>query len=179
MITIGNYEMKNNISEFTIDEFSKITNILNDNKLDYIDKYMNVFTTLGVSDEILDDLSTDDFIEYIKGFNNDIKMENILLKEFELNGYTYVAYEDDEFKLKIKDMALIENAVKTNEKDYISKIIAIIFKRSDLSKTEHYDKSHIEFKSKLFRELKLVDFYPYIVYIQDKILNKMKILINE
>ncbi len=41
--------------------------------------------------------------------------------------------------------------ITKENKHSVSDIMALMFKRTDLSNTEHYDSSHLKHKSKLFR----------------------------
>ena len=78
-------------------------------------------------------------------------------------------------KLKAKDIGKIESWIKTDNK-WVLKAIAILFKREDLSNTEHYTDAHINHKMELFKDLLIKDFIFYILYIQDKLIKKIKIL---
>jgi hypothetical protein len=176
MVKIREYEMKSSLTEWTIGEYEHIVRILSNDDDDFIDKYIKVLEALGVPDAILNDLNDDEFFEVISNIL-DNNMDKTYLKEFELGGYTYRAYEGDEYKLSVRDMAKIENVIKT-EGDKLSKILAVIFKRVDLSNTEHYDKSHLEYKSKLFKELRADIVIPYILLIEEKMVKKL-VYLNE
>jgi hypothetical protein len=56
-------------------------------------------------------------------------------------------------------------------KNYISDIMALMFKRTDLSNTEHYDPAHLKHKAKLFSKLKADIAIPYLTFVTFKITN--------
>jgi hypothetical protein len=175
MIKIKDFEMKSEITEYTLFEFEQISLALNDTTLDYVDKYLKIFEILNVPEEIVDDIDTDQLVTIIKDFNK-LQPENNLIKSFELDGYEYVAYDGDDFKLKIKDLALIENYVKKSGHLKPTEVIAILFKRNDLSKTEHYTPAHIKYKIELFKNLNCALVYPYIIYLGEKLVKKLTLL---
>jgi hypothetical protein len=82
-----------------------------------------------------------------------------------LEGYTYEA----QLKLSVKETKLIEKIVNTKPNHYISDILAIMFKRTDLSNTEHFTDAHLKHKAKIFRNLKAEICVPYIVFVTEKI----------
>lgn len=146
--------VKDKLSDFNLGEFEKFTQITNNPELDEIDKYSQIFQSFGNDSELLDDLTTQDFFTLIKEFlsSNDLTdVSTISVKEIEVNGRTYVAYQD-EFKIRVKEMKLIESFIKKNKDLYLAEIIAVIFKDSELTETEHYTDAHIRHKAKLFRQ---------------------------
>jgi hypothetical protein len=83
----------------------------------------------------------------------------------EVDGYTYEA----QLKLSVKETKLIEKIVNSKPNHYISDIMAIMFKRTDLSNTEHFTDAHLKHKAKLFRTQKAELCVPYIVFVTEKI----------
>jgi hypothetical protein len=162
MITVNETQIPNLVSEMTLKQYEWVSAMLNNKNLDAIEKHIKVFTFFGVSEEYLNDLSFDEFKNLIKLFSESKPANLDFQKEFELNGYTYRAF-DDEFKLKVKDMKQIEVAFK--QEKYLCTLMAIIFKRTDLTDKEHYDKAHIKQKAKLFGDLKAEFSIPYLVKI--------------
>lgn len=176
MIKIRDYEIKSSLTEWTIGEYENIITILSDDKLDFIDKYIKVLELLGLPDEVLDKLGDDEFFEIVQNIL-DNNIDNNFKKEFELHGYTYRAYEGDEYKLSVRDMAKIENIIKSDDVK-LSRILAVIFKREDLTNTEHYDKAHLDYKAKIFKELNADIVIPYILLIEKKMVKKL-VYLNE
>ena len=173
MIEYKGTQIKNNIEDYTVEDFENVSNKLNDEEKSNVEKYFDVLETLGVPD--LDDMTDDEFFDIIKQFNFSTKLE--LQQYIELDGYKYVAH-DGEFKLRAKDLALIEKAVDKEPKRYLARLMAIIYKREDLSKVEHYDEAHLKHKEKLFRTAGAKYAYPYLVYVADKINTKAKTMFN-
>lgn len=176
MVTILNKEIPNELNELTIQQFEDITEIHANEKLDHVEKHLEVFKYMGVPEEI-EDVDFETFKDYIKAFNSAKAPEGILLKRFENDGYTYEAYQD-EWKLSAKETKLIEKILNNKHKGYISEVIAVLFKRTDLTKNEHYTDAHIKFKSKIIREMPAEVAVPYLVAVAETI-NKQVQSLNE
>jgi hypothetical protein len=162
MITVNNVQVPTLASEMTLWQFEHISTMLNNKHTDTIEKYIKVLTYWGVSKDYLNELSVDEFGEVIKSMNESNVTKTDYVREIELDGYTYRAY-DEEFKLKVKDLQAIERCFR-NEK-YLCKMIAVIFKRTDLSDAEHYSESHIKHKAKLFKDINAEISIPYLTYV--------------
>jgi len=156
MIQIFDQEIPNKMSELTIEQFEKISQILNNQDFDNIEKYVEMFKYLGIKEE---------FIKLVQEFNLDSYTPNEAQTTIELEGYTYEA----QLKLSVKETKLIEKIVNTKPNHYISDIMAIMFKRTDLSNTEHFTDAHLKHKAKLFRTQKAELCVPYIVFVTEKI----------
>jgi hypothetical protein len=111
------------------------------------------------------DVDFDLFLANVKEFNNNNYTHKDTVEEIELEGYTYKA----EMKLSVKDSRIVEKIVKKDNKEYISDIMALMFKRTDLTNTEHYDPAHLKHKSKLFSKLKADISIPYLTFVTNKI----------
>lgn len=172
MVEILGKQIPNEMDEITIQQFEGITDIHANEKLDIIEKHLEVFKFMGVPDEI-EDIDFDLFKEYIIKFNTAKVPNSVLLKRFEVDGYTYQAYEED-FKLTAKDTKFIEKILANKHKGYISEVLAVLFKRTDLSKVEHYTDAHIKQKAKLIRELKAEVAVPYLVSVASQINNHVE-----
>ena len=175
MVTICNKDIPNELNELTIQQFEDITEIHANPKLDNVEKHLEVFKYMGVQE--VEDMEFEDFKEAIRLFNTAKTPEGILLKRFENDGYTYQAY-DTEFKLTAKDTKHIEKILASKHKGFISEAIAVIFKRTDLSKTEHYTDAHIKLKAKIIREMPAEVAVPYLVAIAETI-NKQVQSLND
>lgn len=173
MVTIKGIELKTSLDEFTISEFEQIMSILNDNKLNNIDKYLEVLVVAGMKDEsILVDVSFSELKEYMESIQITTG-EYKLINEFELNNRKYIAFKD-ELIFTAKDVAMIENSIKKNGIKYILDVMAILFKDDQLTFREHYDESHIKHKKALFNELPASYVYPYLPIISSKLVTKIK-----
>lgn len=168
------YELRNEPSEITLKEFNRIFTILNTEGKGKFEQYFEVFETLGVPSDLLDVIDQSDFLEMVKAFN--VMKVNTELPQptIEIEGYTYVAYEG-EFKFKAKDLIQIERLAKSGGNDFPSKILAIIFKRADLSPKEHYEQAHINQKAKLFENNLTAEFaLPYITLVARRTLKSLE-----
>lgn len=176
MVTILNKEIPNELNELTIQQFEDITEIHANEKLDHIEKHLAVFKYMGVSEEI-EDVEFQEFKDYVQAFNSAKAPEGVLLKRFEADGYTYQAY-NDEWKLTAKDTKLIEKLLAHKHKGFISEILAVLFKRTDLTKNEHYTDAHIKHKAKIIKQLTADVAVPYLVAVAETI-NKQVEKLNE
>jgi len=176
MVTILNKEIPNELNELTIQQFEDITDIHSNEKLDHVEKHLEVFKYMGAPEEI-EDVDFEDFKEYIRLFNTAKAPEGILLKRFEADGYTYQAY-DEEWKLSAKETKLIEKILNNKHKGYISEVLAVLFKRTDLGKNEHYTDAHIKHKAKIIRQMTADVAVPYLVAVAETI-NKQVQSLNE
>lgn len=165
MVTILTREIPNKLDELTIEQFEKITSINNDQGLDPIDKHLRIFEYLGVPESEFWDHDTADFIELVKQFNTIEQVEYPTVDTLQLDGYTYKA----EMKLTVRDAKLIEKIAIHKEPGYISDLLAVMFKREDLSNVEHYTDAHLKVKAKLLKQVKAEVAIPYIMFIAQKI----------
>lgn len=159
MIEVFGRQIANKMNEITVEEFEKISAIHNDKELDNIEKQIKVFEVVGVEEDEWDDFKY--FVEKTKEFNTDNYDAKDPINEIEIDGYTYKA----EMKLSVKDTKLIEKIIVKENKHSVSDILALMFKRTDLSNTEHYDSAHLKHKSKLFRTQPAEIAIPYLNYV--------------
>lgn len=171
------YSIKSNPKEISISEFETISEILSNSDFDFVDKYSKIFKLLGCPEKIVDEIDYEEFVEVILAFKKSFTADNVFTREVEINGYKYVAFEGEEFRLKTKDMALINKSIKDNPDKFLGETLAVIYKREDLGPIEHYEPAHLKNKAKIFREhLKLDVALPYIPYISEKLINSIKLL---
>jgi hypothetical protein len=166
MINIFGKEIPSKMDELTLEQFQKISAIHNNEEYDTLEKHCKVFEYLGVTEEEMD-VDFDLFLANVKEFNNNNYEKTDPVEEIEIDGYTYKA----EMKLSVKDSRIVEKIVKKDNKEYISDIMALMFKRTDLSNTEHYDPAHLKHKAKLFSKLKADISIPYLTFVTFKITN--------
>ena len=166
MINLFGKEIPSKMDELTLEQFQKISAIHNNEEYDTLEKHCKVFEYLGVTEEEMD-VDFDLFLENVKLFNKDNYTKKDTVEEIEIDGYTYKA----EMKLSVKDSRIVEKIVKKDNKEYISDIMALMFKRTDLSNTEHYDPAHLKHKAKLFSKLKADISIPYLTFVTYKITN--------
>jgi hypothetical protein len=173
------FEIRNNVTEFTIGEFETLSAIMNDDEKNYIEKWSDIFQFLGVPEDVVDNFDTFDFIDLIKQFNflgdEEFKMKQTIV----LNDIEYHAF-DEEFKLTVKEMRLIEDFINKNSKRYLGDILAVIYKRSDTDKTINFDKSHLHFKAELIRKEIMADVaMPLMSYLSKKLIKDYNLLTND
>lgn len=165
MITIFEKEIPNKMDELTIEQFEKISQILNNPEFDNIEKYVEMFKFLGIEEKMWDDFPFSEFIEIVKEFNMDAYSPNEAQLDIEMEGFNYKA----ELRLSVKETKLIEKIITTKPNHYISDILAVMFKRTDLSNTEHFADAHLKHKAKLFRTQKAELCVPFLTFVTQKI----------
>jgi hypothetical protein len=166
MIELFGKEIPSKMDELTLEQFQKISAIHNNDEYDTLEKHCKVFEYLGITEEEMD-VDFDLFLANVKEFNNNNYDKKDPVEEIEIDGYIYKA----EMKLSVKDSRIVEKIVKKDNKEYISDIMALMFKRTDLSNTEHYDPAHLKHKAKLFSKLKADISIPYLTFVTYKITN--------
>ena len=166
MIELFGKEIPSKMDELTLEQFQKISAIHNNEEYDTLEKHCKVFEYLGITEEEMD-VDFDLFLANVKEFNNNNYDKKDPVEEIEIEGYVYKA----EMKLSVKDSRIVEKIVKKDNKEYISDIMALMFKRTDLSNTEHYDPAHLKHKAKLFSKLKADISIPYLTFVTYKITN--------
>jgi hypothetical protein len=164
MIELFGKEIPSKMDELTLEQFQKISAIHNNDEYDTLEKHCKVFEYLGITEDEMD-VDFDLFLANVKEFNNNNYTHKDTVEEIELEGYTYKA----EMKLSVKDSRIVEKIIKKDNKEYISDIMALMFKRTDLSNTEHYDPAHLKHKAKLFSKLKADISIPYLTFVTNKI----------
>ena len=164
MIELFGKEIPSKMDELTLEQFQKISAIHNNEEYDTLEKHCKVFEYLGITEDDMD-VDFDVFLANVKAFNDNNYTKADAVEEIELEGYTYKA----EMKLSVKDSRIVDKIVKKDNKEYISDIMALMFKRTDLTNTEHYDPAHLKHKSKLFSKLKADISIPYLTFVTNKI----------
>ena len=173
------YNLRNELDELTVGEFEKISSILNDTEKNLLDKWAEVFTLLGVPQDIIDYFDAETFVSVIKQFNfiNEKKTLKTIEKVITVDNVDYVAYDGDEFKMTVKQLCLIEDFIKKNSNRYLGDILAVIYKSVNIDDNMHFDKAHIKHKAELFRkELSAKYAMPLLVYLSKKIINDTTVI---
>jgi hypothetical protein len=147
------YEVRNQLDEIKIGEFEDLCVIFNNEKESKIERWSNIFNILGVPIDVIDEMDAFDFINIIKTikiFNNDnIEIPNKLT----VNGKDYISFDEGEkFKLTVKENSIIEKYIQNNSDKYIGEILSVCYKLEGSDKSIWYDKSHLDYKAKLFRD---------------------------
>jgi hypothetical protein len=144
-------------------QFEQMSIILNQEDKDAIEKYEEIFKSFGVTDDVLNEMTVAEFGKAIKDFVEESQKNNdVFVKEFDIDGYTYKAFDT----LKVKDLRIISK-YQTSVR-YAGEMMAICFKRTDLSDVEHYADAHIRHKAQLFRDKLTADIcIPYIVKVTE------------
>lgn len=166
MIELFGKEIPSKMEELTLEQFQKISAIHNNEEFDTLEKHCKVFEYLGITEDEMD-VDFDLFLENVKLFNKDNYTHKDTVEEIELDGYTYRA----EMKLSVKDSRIVEKIVKKDNKEYISDIMALMFKRTDLTNAEHYDPAHLKHKAKIFGKIHADISIPYLTFVTYKISN--------
>lgn len=175
MINIRDNNFITQISEMTVEQFSKATSIFNDDSKLNIEKYLEVIEALGTSSEVIDSLTNEELFEIIADFSKETKIFNAdaeLPRTITCKGWTYEAYsEGEEFKIKARDLALIEKAISKRE-DFYQTLLSILFKDPSLV-NETYNKSHLEYKKSLFSTLPAQPYLKYLLEVSTIISTKV------
>lgn len=171
MIKILGRDIPNKLDELTIDQFEAVTEINNNKELEAIDKHLKIFEYLGIPEKDFWDVDISDFLAMVKDFNTlDKDIEYPTIDTIEIDGYTYTA----QMKLTVRDTKYIEKLAIEKPKHYISQMMAVMFKREDLTPAEHYAEAHIKHKAKFIAKMTADVSIPYVMYIANKINQQYK-----
>jgi len=140
------YNIKNSIKELNIDEFENIFMIFN-NKDNIIDKWFSILRYLGLTEEIINNISLDEFKDIIHQFDFNT-CKNDIQKYIYLNGEEYSSF-DDKFILTVKNVLLIEDYITINPNKYLAEVIAILYTNDTEKELTH---KQIKDKAELIRK---------------------------
>ena len=175
MLKVNEVEIPNTIFELTIEQFDKINTISADPNLEEIEKWVEKFVYLGADRDAFDDMQLTEFNELIQEWNSQPQNPTEKVKSIEIDGYTYEASDS----IGVKDLGMIEKIWKAGTGMGTSETMAILFKRTDLSKTEHYASGHLKHKSKMFKSQNASLVVPYITEILEKLMEVTKKITDE
>ena len=165
MVEIAGYNIPNEPHELTIEQFDRINFITSNQELDEIEKWIEKFKYLGVDESVFDDMQMEEFYQLIANWNDQPTHPKEKVLNIEIDGYTYEAKES----IGVRDLGMIEKVWKQNNGNFASETLAIIYKRADLSKTEHYAPAHIKHKTSLFKKQPSSLVIPYIIDVLEKL----------
>ena len=158
-------EIPNHLNELTVQQFDELNKIENNQELDTIEKWIEKFIYLGVPDKAFDKMELEEFTNYIKEFNKSEVPNGEKVTELVIDKYTYQANET----IGVKDLGLIEKIYRGQDDNFCAQTLAILFKRSDLTRTEHYAPAHLKFKVNVMKKQNAEVAFPYIMEILQKI----------
>jgi hypothetical protein len=165
MIQMFGVEIPNHLNELTVQQFDELNKIENNQELDTIEKWIEKFIYLGVPDKAFDKMELDEFTNYIKEFNKSEMPQGEKVTELVIDKYTYQANET----IGVKDLGLIEKIYRGQDDNFCAQTLAILFKRTDLTRTEHYAPAHLKFKVNVMKKQNAEVAFPYIMEILQKI----------
>jgi hypothetical protein len=158
MVNIAGNEIPNTVDELTVGQFDRL-NEINISELDSIDKWIAKFVFLGVPEEAFDEMTLEEFKQVVAEFNSGDEVTEDRTLTVNIDGFDYSTKES----IGAKDLSLIEKAWKLDRSDFSAECLAILFKRDDLGRTEHYSASHIKHKRALFKKLPCRFAIPHVV----------------
>lgn len=170
------YSVKNLISELNLEEFSRLNNIISYEEDDNISKWCKVLEYLGLKEEFIDMLSIDDLSQYINNAFKD-KVTGVVNNQIVIDGYTYECkMNNNKPDISVIDLKWIEKMLQKGP----SYLIAVIFKRTDLSKKEHFDRSHIYHKAYIIgKSMSAVQALYFLTYISQEINKTFRLIGDE
>jgi len=158
-------EIPNQLNELSVQQFDELNKIENNTELDTIEKWIEKFIYLGVPEKAFDNMELEEFANYIKLFNKSDIPQGPKVTELIIDKYTYQANES----IGVKDLGLLERIYRSQADDFCAQTLAILFKRTDLTRTEHYAPAHLKFKVNIMKKQNAEIAFPYIMEILSKI----------
>ena len=186
MIVIKGHEVKNQPSDMTLGEYEVLMSKINQPVLDQNNlketknfpterkKWANILQMQGLPKEALDQMDGDELHEAARLFNKFDSNDIQVVKEVVIGSRKYVAF-DEEFSIGWEEEDKMEELTKKskNRVNLPSEWVAVLFKDTQLSDSEHFTNAHIKHKAKLFREhMNGSTAAPYLAYIGQKFLKR-------
>lgn len=173
MIKLKGFDFKTNINEFTIGEYELITKIAEKEENNFIQKWVDIFSVLCEDKKIISELTEEDLFAFIEKMNERKLPSNIMKNKIVIGDREWISFEGEEFKLKLKELSIIENFFNDDE-PFFARILAVVFKDPLLD--NNLDLSVISEREKIFKDLIAGDYLIYITTIVEKITKKLDYL---
>lgn len=167
--------IKSELKEISIDQFERFCALLLNDAGDILDRYMNIFSILGLSDDDIDLITPAEFLVITKQFIAIEWDSSEFVREVTIDGKTYVSYTGEKYVLSVRDLAKIEKYVSAKGDAYMAEMMAVIYKDPTIDRDKQYEQTHIEDKAKIFRKSMTADIlFPYLSLIQNNIVTTLK-----
>lgn len=183
MIEVKGYPLVNKADEMSIELYEKVSALMeakvfrpgeNPEECQYeseVEKWLDILEACGLPKRISDEMELEDIPKAVGLWNSSKSDPYPMLKEIEVKGKIYKAYDGDKWTLHVKDGKLIEKYARQKPRKYVAEMLAVIFKDEDLTDNEHYANGHIKHKANIFRkEVKASVAVPYLMFVAKKIL---------
>lgn len=170
MIKIKNHSFKVSLSDMTVGEFEKASEIFNRADLLPVEKYISVIEFLNphVPEDVIDNLTDKELFSIINHMQSSKGNSPKRLKEIEINGRKFCsAKSDKEFTLSARELAYLERVVHGG-KEYYSNVLSVCFKEEG-KESGHLDPEHLQEKQNLFKGLKASDYFHYVIFVSERI----------
>lgn len=185
MIKVNGVEVPNTVEELTVKQFDYISSQIENKSIRTVNRWLNIFTYLGVEEESFDDYTSEMFEDVVLKFNEgfghlrakDGSYNIEKVSSVEIEGYTYQTKE----VIGVKDLSLIEKALNDPQQrlNMGAVVCAILFKRTDLERKEHYANSHIKHKTALFKKQPCKIAIPYLTEVVKVMASNTEELVKE
>lgn len=173
MIKLQNYTIPTDLSEITLNQWLKISHIIQEDHNNWIQKYFQILEILNIPDSVLDLITDSELFQWVVQFNKNDATSLAIRKSITIDDEVFFGYNGETFELKARDILYIETEI-ANESD-LSRIVAIIFKSNNPEIKSHYSNEEISRKAALFVDQPASFFIPYLVYSTDGLINKLNI----
>ena len=131
------YEIKNTIREITIFDFENISEILENDNLNYIEKWLEILKYLGVSVECIKSLDMTDLLiisSHFKFINNNINLKKI--RKYILIDNNRYYFRNKKSNILVKDIIELENIISSGGR-YATKLISYLYPSNETSKSKY------------------------------------------
>lgn len=145
-------DFPNQPNELILKEFEDLFNIINNKTLGGSERMLLAFLKLGVTEEEIDLMSKEQFIENSIQLKKAEYNDELPPAEIEVKGRKYVANIAEDLIISARDVVAIERIAKQSSGRFPSSVMAVIYKDVELTKNEHFTDAHIKHKANLFRE---------------------------
>jgi hypothetical protein len=139
-------------NEITIKQLDRIAEIFETDITETEQWILVVSYLAGIRKEVIEDWPMPEFMNICHQLFTRLPDPGNAVESIEIDGYRYCVTPYD--YLTARESAWVEKIFTVSTKDRFAKVLAVIFKREDLTKTEHFANAHITYKAELFGSLK-------------------------
>jgi len=162
------FELRNKGSEVSLNELARISQILDEKEVDFIERWFSVLEILA-SKEFVEKAGMTVFLNAIKSVNI-TEMNKEITTTIEVNGRSYsIDLDQGVIDLTARDLKKIEAMAKQGGA-WANKAVAVVYKDDALTDNEHYDDAHISHKAKLFGESMTADVASPVIFQLSKVI---------
>ena len=169
------FQMKNKLSEITIEELEYIMFTLSRTDKNIFTKWMDIMIVLHLNPIVVDNMELDSFLKLSLAVELNTDLSE-LTKEIEIDGVIYSLYQGEKFSLKMKELKAIESLIEGSE-FYFCKLCAALYK-CDSKYIVGTPKEHNDMKIEFFKNQPASIVVPILNIVNQTLIKKINLIIS-